>query len=239
MKRTFDNFSAVDSGFASFVGLNPTSTIDNLIAQLPQKYQDAIDTNNLDYYLNASQKQNLVNALISISNNSSLSGSAKISSAIATIESALPYLKTPIATTTTPIRNSLQGVPSMVIGEVNTNMATMLSNFIDLSNQIKALALTDSSFFSILEKFDKAVSKEDQQILFDQIGVIANDTSLTSQQKIEQAKALYENAVISNSSNTTRSIQNLSPTSPDYIKIGLIALAVGIVGFMGYTALKK
>jgi hypothetical protein len=52
--------------------------------------------------------------------------------------------------------------------EVNTS-STMSQNAMNLSNQVKALALTDSAFFSVMEDFDKAVSKQDQQILFDPI----------------------------------------------------------------------
>lgn len=243
MRRTFDNFNAVDSGFASFVTsalpfpgvtLNQqTIATNSLITSLPSKYQTALEKSNLDFHLNASQSEALKNDIIAIANNTSLSGSAKISSAIAKIESALPYLKTP---TTLPTRNSLPSVPTAM--EVNTS-STMSQNAMNLSNQVIALALTDSAFFSVMEDFDNAVSKQDQQILLTQLEAIANDTSLTSQQKLQQAKALYENAVMGNSSNATRSTNDTSSSSPDYVKIGLIVLAVGIVGFMGYIAIKK
>jgi len=212
-----------------------TIATNSLITSLSTKYQTALEKSNLDFHLNASQSEALKNDIRAIAIDSSLSGSAKISRAIAKIESALPYLKTPNMMTG-EYRTPLPSVP--ITMEVNTS-STMSQNAINLSNQVGALALTDSAFFSVMEDFDKAVSKQDQQILLTQLEAIANDTSLTSQQKLQQAKALYENAVMGSSSNSTRSTDDTSPSSPDYVKIGLIVLAVGIISFMGYTALKK
>jgi hypothetical protein len=100
MKRGFDNFNAVDSGFASFITTPsdlPNTALDqqtintnNLLSRLPQGYADALQYPNLLNYLNETQSEALRNAIIAIANDSSTSMAYKIMKAQGTIERALP-----------------------------------------------------------------------------------------------------------------------------------------------------
>jgi hypothetical protein len=181
MKRTFDNFQAVDRGFTSFIGRellfsDNNAKLDALISSLDQKYQDALAPSNLDFHLNTQQRQDLTNALNTIANDTTLSGSAKITNAITTIQNALPYLKTSVVimTRTPPVINSTPS-PS-----TTTNM------------------------------------------------------SIPVQQEQNTTNSMSEPTT-----NTTKSTEGDEKPPFDIVKIGLIVVAVGIVGYMGYVAIKK
>ena len=88
-----------------------TEAFNNLVEQLPEKYQTALQNDNLTYDLNSTQQETLITTLTNIAKNVNLSGAAKISNAITTIENALPYLKESATTsgttsgTTSPNQN--------------------------------------------------------------------------------------------------------------------------------------
>ena len=83
-----------DACLAAANAVDPdTQAFQNLIAQLPQKYQTALESANLSYDLNATQQQALIDVITGIAKNSALSGSAKLTNSIKEIEKALPYLK--------------------------------------------------------------------------------------------------------------------------------------------------
>jgi hypothetical protein len=70
-----------------------TQAFQNLVAQLPEKYQTALESDNLSYDLNDAQKQKLIDDITAIAKDVSLSGAGKLSKAINVVEAALPYLK--------------------------------------------------------------------------------------------------------------------------------------------------
>lgn len=83
-----------DACLAAANAVDPdTQAFQNLVAQLPQKYQDALEDANLSYDLNDAQKQKLIDDITAIAKNVNLSGAGKLSQTIKTIETALPYLK--------------------------------------------------------------------------------------------------------------------------------------------------
>lgn len=91
LKQSTRNY---DACLAAANAVDPdTQAFQNLVAQLPQQYQDALEDANLSYDLNDAQKQKLIDDITGIAKNVNLSGSNKLSQAINVIETALPYLK--------------------------------------------------------------------------------------------------------------------------------------------------
>lgn len=91
LKQSTRNY---DACLAAANAVDPdTQAFQNLVAQLPQQYQDALEDANLSYDLNDAQKQKLIDDITGIAKNVNLSGAGKLSQAINVIETALPYLK--------------------------------------------------------------------------------------------------------------------------------------------------
>jgi hypothetical protein len=233
MKRTFDNFQAVDSGFASFAAtVNPTIKLDALVSQLDQKYKDALVPSNLDFYLNSVRKQDLINSLITIANDNTLSGSQKITNAITTIEGALPYLKTPIVVMT---RNA----PS-----VTTSVSTSPINMLTVSPPqweilVQELAQINPLIYDALSSKVNAMPQNEWIILRTKLESIANNTTLTKEQKKSQIEQELLNAFPTSSNTNTKSTEGDEKPPFDIVKIGLIVVALGIVGYIGYVSIKK
>lgn len=91
LKQSTRNY---DACLAAANAVDPdTQAFQNLVAQLPEKYQTALESANLSYDLNDTQKQKLITDITAIAKNTNLSGAGKLSQAINVIETALPYLK--------------------------------------------------------------------------------------------------------------------------------------------------
>lgn len=91
LKQSTRNY---DACLAAANAIDPdTQAFQNLVAQLPEKYQTALESANLSYDLNDTQKQKLITDITAIAKNTNLSGAGKLSQAINVIETALPYLK--------------------------------------------------------------------------------------------------------------------------------------------------
>jgi hypothetical protein len=91
LKQSSRNY---DACLAAANAVDPdTQAFENLVAQLPEKYQTALESANLSYDLNDTQKQKLIDDITAIAKNTNLSGAGKLNQAINVIENALPYLK--------------------------------------------------------------------------------------------------------------------------------------------------
>jgi len=235
MKRTFDNFTAVDSGFTSFIGrefFSNTAKLDALISSLDQKYQDALAPSNLDFYLNTQQRQDLTNALNTIANDTTLSGSAKITNAITTIQNALPYLKTPVVIMT---RNA----PSVTTSVPTNPMDMVIASQPLWEILVQELAQINPLIYDAMSSKVDAMPQNEWIILRAKLESIANNTTLTKEQKKSQIEQELLNAFPTSSNTNTKSTEGDEKPPFDIVKIGLIVVAVGIVGYMGYVAIKK
>jgi len=214
MKRTFDNFQAVDSGFASFVGLNPTTAFDNLVAQLPQQYQDALNIDNLSSKLNSIQLKELYDNLEYIANNNNTPLYLKLRLAKMRIDS-YEAIRVPME------QLSLQ-----------QETAFSLQDFV---SELQMLGDIDEATIGKISM----LPLEQQMQLQQQLMQVVLDTQITKEQKRSLGKEIITNFVNPQNSQTKSAQSQNQNESNDAIKNVFILLAVGIVGYIGYVSIKK